>query len=153
MLSIISQKVAFSFIVILTITNRHLLPAWIVINTLNHFANITLSSLYLDITKDVLYADAIDSHQRRAVITVLEQVISHLYLHILVWLSDLFHSKQVLGCLTKIMAPVLPYLAEEIHATWKADGKSVFMTPWKPLVNRLVLNMLVFYSSDLNSFS
>lgn len=68
-------------------------------------------------------------------------------------LSDLFNAKQVLGCLTKIVAPVLPYLAEEIHATWKADGKSVFMTPWEPLVNHLVLNMLRFYSSDLTSFS
>jgi isoleucyl-tRNA synthetase len=83
MLFIISQKVVFSLLVILTITDRHLLLAWIVINTLNHFANTTLSSLYLDITKDVLYADAIDSHQRRAVITVLEQVISHHHLHIL----------------------------------------------------------------------
>jgi hypothetical protein len=49
--------------------------------------------------------------------------------------------------MTMIVAPVLPYLAEEIHATWKADGKSIFMTPWKPLVNYLALNMLGFYSS------
>jgi hypothetical protein len=54
--------------------------------------------------------------------------------------------------MTMILAPVLPYLAEEIHATWKADGKSVFMTPWKPLVNYLAPNMLGFYSSDLTSF-
>ena len=83
MLFIISQKVVYSFLLILAITDRHILFAWIVISTLNHFANTTLSSLYLDITKDVLYADAIDSHQRRAVITVLEQVILHPHLHIL----------------------------------------------------------------------
>ncbi|KAF8908660.1 hypothetical protein CPB84DRAFT_171098 [Gymnopilus junonius] len=37
--------------------------------------------------------------------------------------------------MTRVMAPVLPYLAEEIHATWKADSKSVFMTPWMPMSN------------------
>lgn len=41
---------------------------------------------------------------------------------------------KVLETTTKVMAPVVPYLAEEIHATWKADGKSVFATPWTPLV-------------------
>ena len=51
-----------------------------------------------------------------------------------------------------IVAPVLPYLAEEIHATWKADGKSVFMTPWKPLVNYLALNMLEFIHLTDTSF-
>ena len=45
-----------------------------VINALANFTNITLSSLYFDITKDCLYADAIDSVKRRAVVTVLEQV-------------------------------------------------------------------------------
>jgi len=83
-----------------------------VISALNNFANITLSSLYFDITKDCLYANSIQSRERRAVVTVLEYV---------------------LGTTTKVMAPVLPYLAEEIHATWKADNKSVFMTPWTPL--------------------
>ncbi|KAH9477821.1 Isoleucine--tRNA ligase, mitochondrial [Psilocybe cubensis] len=83
-----------------------------VISALNNFANITLSSLYFDITKDCLYANTIESHERRAVCTVLEQI---------------------LGTMTKVLAPVLPYLAEEIHATWKADQKSVFMTPWTPL--------------------
>ncbi|KAF9559444.1 isoleucyl-tRNA synthetase [Agrocybe pediades] len=83
-----------------------------VISALNNFANITLSSLYFDVTKDCLYADAIQSRERRAVVTVLEQV---------------------LETMTKVMAPVIPYLAEEIHATWKADGKSVFATPWQPI--------------------
>lgn len=46
-----------------------------VVNALSNFANITLSSLYLDITKDCLYADAKSSLERRAVVSVLEQVI------------------------------------------------------------------------------
>ncbi|CAA7268378.1 unnamed protein product [Cyclocybe aegerita] len=83
-----------------------------VINALNNFANITMSSLYFDITKDNLYANAIESQERRAVVTVLEKV---------------------LGTMTNIMSPVLPYLSEEIHDTWKGDGKSVFMTSWVPL--------------------
>ncbi|KAF9041334.1 tRNA synthetases class I-domain-containing protein [Panaeolus papilionaceus] len=83
-----------------------------VMNALNNFTNITLSSLYFDITKDCLYANSLASVERRAVVTVLEKA---------------------LETLTRVMAPVLPYLAEEIHATWKGDGKSVFMTPWTPL--------------------
>jgi isoleucyl-tRNA synthetase len=46
----------------------------IVINALNNFANTTLSSLYFDITKDCLYANDAKSLERRAVVTVLEQV-------------------------------------------------------------------------------
>ncbi|KAF8970187.1 tRNA synthetases class I-domain-containing protein [Flammula alnicola] len=83
-----------------------------VIHALNNFVNNTLSAFYFDITKDCLYANSIQSHERRAVVTVLEQI---------------------LGTLTKIISPVLPYLAEEIHATWKADNKSVFTTLWTPL--------------------
>ncbi|KAF9459744.1 tRNA synthetases class I-domain-containing protein [Collybia nuda] len=85
-----------------------------VINALTNFANITLSSLYFDITKDCLYANGITSHERRAVVTVLEQV---------------------LRTMTSVLAPVLPHLAEEIHDAYKSDGLSVFMTPWTPLSN------------------
>jgi isoleucyl-tRNA synthetase len=46
----------------------------VVVNVASNFANITLSSLYFDITKDCLYADSRDSRERRAVVTVLEQV-------------------------------------------------------------------------------
>ncbi|KAF9482680.1 isoleucyl-tRNA synthetase [Pholiota conissans] len=83
-----------------------------VVHALNNFVNNTVSSFYFDITKDCLYADSVDSRERRAVVTVLEQI---------------------LDTLTKIMSPILPYLAEEIHAIRKGDGKSVFMTPWIPL--------------------
>jgi len=41
--------------------------------------------------------------------------------------------------MTNIMAPVLPYLAEEIRATRFNDGKSVFMTTWQPLVGFVCL--------------
>ncbi|KAJ2930974.1 hypothetical protein H1R20_g6118, partial [Candolleomyces eurysporus] len=83
-----------------------------VANALTHFTNITLSSFYFDITKDCLYADPVDGATRSGVVTVLEHILSSL---------------------TKMMAPILPHLAEEVHATWKGDGTSVFMTPWNPL--------------------
>lgn len=46
----------------------------LVVQSLNNFANSTLSSLYFDVTKDILYADASTSISRRAVVTVLQNV-------------------------------------------------------------------------------
>ncbi|GLB39107.1 putative class-I aminoacyl-tRNA synthetase family protein [Lyophyllum shimeji] len=86
-----------------------------VVTSLTNFANITLSSLYFDITKDCLYAHAIISPERRAVVTVLEQVLTSM---------------------TRVLAPVLPHLAEEIHSSWTSDGSSVFMTKWELLSPR-----------------
>ncbi|KAG6854411.1 hypothetical protein C0991_006953 [Blastosporella zonata] len=83
-----------------------------VINSLTNFANITLSSLYLDLTKDCLYANAKSSAERRSVVTVLEQALT---------------------TMTSVLAPVLPHLAEEIHSTRNSDGSSIFIVPWKPL--------------------
>ncbi|KII91192.1 hypothetical protein PLICRDRAFT_37894 [Plicaturopsis crispa FD-325 SS-3] len=82
-----------------------------------NLANVTLSSFYLDITKDCLYANALNSPERRAVVTVLAQTLS---------------------TITSVMAPVLPHLAEEIHhinqrGTDKAAGLSVFATTPTPL--------------------
>ncbi|KAF5390104.1 hypothetical protein D9757_003845 [Collybiopsis confluens] len=66
-----------------------------VTTSLINFANVTLSSFYFDITKDVLYANSFESVDRRAVVTVLEKI---------------------LGTMMSILAPMLPHLAEEIHA-------------------------------------
>jgi len=54
-----------------------LYQSFLVMNTLTNFANITLSSLYFDITKDCLYANGMNSLERRAVVTVLEKVRSN----------------------------------------------------------------------------
>ncbi|KZT28115.1 isoleucyl-tRNA synthetase [Neolentinus lepideus HHB14362 ss-1] len=88
-----------------------------VVNVLSNFANVTLSSLYFDITKDCLYANAKDSIERRAVLTVLEQV---------------------LRTMVSVMAPILPHLAEEIHyilsgAEEPSSGMSVFTKKWEPM--------------------
>ncbi|KAG1738733.1 tRNA synthetases class I-domain-containing protein [Suillus lakei] len=88
-----------------------------VMNSLTNFANITLSSLYFDITKDCLYANDIQSVERRAVVTTLAKV---------------------LDSMTSVMAPVLPYLAEEIHSTLHEGDEdvsqlSVFAKKWTPV--------------------
>ena len=46
----------------------------LVVTALSNFTNTTLSSLYFDITKDTLYANALDSIERRSAVTVLEKV-------------------------------------------------------------------------------
>ncbi|EGN92511.1 hypothetical protein SERLA73DRAFT_172840 [Serpula lacrymans var. lacrymans S7.3] len=89
-----------------------------VINSLTNFANLTLSSLYFDITKDCLYADSVHSMKRRAVVTVLENI---------------------LNSIISVMAPVLPHLAEEIHfhASHTVHGadpaRSIFTKKWTSL--------------------
>jgi isoleucyl-tRNA synthetase len=45
-----------------------------VISTLANFTNVTLSSLYFDITKDNLYANCLTSPERRSTVTVLLHV-------------------------------------------------------------------------------
>jgi hypothetical protein len=50
-----------------------------VMNSLVYFANVTLSSLYFDVRKDSLYADSINSLERRGVLTVLEKVHSSIF--------------------------------------------------------------------------
>ncbi|KZS97143.1 isoleucyl-tRNA synthetase [Sistotremastrum niveocremeum HHB9708] len=86
-----------------------------VVNSLSHFANITLSSFYFDIMKDSLYADAINSAQRRATVFVL---------------------RQVLSTMTHVLAPILPHLAEEIHESRNVHSPSdlsFFSQEWKPM--------------------
>ncbi|KAI0646563.1 isoleucyl-tRNA synthetase [Trametes meyenii] len=89
-----------------------------VINELSYFANITLSSFYFDINKDCLYAEREDGIARRRVLTVLDQVLT---------------------TMTKVLAPVLPHLAEEIHGILHGtDAPSVFTIPWTSLPEEFV---------------
>ncbi|CAD6940236.1 unnamed protein product [Tilletia caries] len=93
---------------------------------LTEFASGPLSSLYLDITKDVLYADPQSSSRRRVILAVLDQV---------------------LRTFTSILAPVTPHLAEEIFHFYHGAGndpepgqdpspvQSVFETGWQTVVS------------------
>ena len=64
-----------------------------VVHTLNRFCVVDLSTFYLDITKDAIYCDAADDPARRATQGVMYRM---------------------LMALTKLMAPVLSFTAEEI---------------------------------------
>lgn len=91
-----------------------------VMAALLNFSNTTLSALYFDIRKDTLYAESIDSPQRQSVLTILEHV---------------------LKTTTRMLAPVLPHLAEEIYQCRFIDNpalepsqyRSVFQEKWDPL--------------------
>jgi isoleucyl-tRNA synthetase len=91
----------------------------VVISALTNFTTATLSTLYCDITKDTLYADAPERLQRRAAVTVM---------------------RACLDTMIRVFAPILPYLAEEAHhhaangsAERLGETPSVFMQHWEPL--------------------
>jgi isoleucyl-tRNA synthetase len=64
-----------------------------VFHALNQFCSVDLSTFYLDIIKDRLYASSKDAPERRAVQAVLYQILS---------------------VMTRLMAPILSFTAEEI---------------------------------------
>lgn len=105
-----------------------------VITALNNFANVTLSSLYFDITKDCLYAGSPNGIERRSILTVFERV---------------------LQTMTSVIAPVLPHLAEEIHHHYNGGGDdisktpSAFTTKWQPLVCNS-LEFLSFFAHHIH---
>ncbi|MGY8688374.1 MAG: isoleucine--tRNA ligase, partial [Verrucomicrobiales bacterium] len=70
-----------------------------VYNELNQFCTVDLSSLYVDITKDRLYCDALDSPRRRASQTAIAQI---------------------MDTVCRLLAPLLSYTADE---SWEAMGK------------------------------
>lgn len=67
----------------------------------NQFCAVDLSSLYVDITKDRMYCDALSSHRRRATQTVLHMTFD---------------------ALVRLIAPILVFTAEE---AWRFFGKSI----------------------------
>ncbi|MGI9087721.1 MAG: isoleucine--tRNA ligase [Chthoniobacterales bacterium] len=71
-----------------------------VYHTLNHFCAVDLSSLYVDITKDRMYCDAVDSPRRRATQGAM---------------------REVFRALTKLLAPILAFTADE---AWSYLGES-----------------------------
>jgi isoleucyl-tRNA synthetase len=75
---------------------------------LHNFCAVDLSAFYFDIRKDSLYCDAAGSLRRRAVRTVLHEVLTHL---------------------TAWLAPVLCFTAEEAwqHRPWKDGEESVHL--------------------------
>lgn len=76
-----------------------------VYQTLNQFCAVDLSSLYVDITKDRLYCDAIDSPRRRATQSAM---------------------REILEALTKLLAPILAFTAEEAWG-YLGEGRSIHL--------------------------
>ena len=64
-----------------------------VVRRLTKFANATLSNLYLDVGKDSLYLDGLNDERRQMMVAVVDQI---------------------LRTMTGIMAPITPFLCEEI---------------------------------------
>jgi isoleucyl-tRNA synthetase len=79
------------------------------VTTLSTFINNDLSAFVFDIRKDSLYCDAATSPKRRAYRSVLD---------------TLFHA------LTRWLAPVLVFTAEEVWSTRFPDGGSVHLLEW-----------------------
>ncbi|MRX73325.1 isoleucine--tRNA ligase [Bacillus lacus] len=77
-------------------------------HAVHNFCTIELSSFYLDFAKDVLYIEAADNKERRAIQTVLHET---------------------LMTLVKLVAPILPHTADEVwtHIS-SVEGESVQLT-------------------------
>lgn len=96
-----------------------------VVRRLTEFTNGTLSNLYLDVGKDSLYLDSLDSERRRMMVAVIDQI---------------------LRTMTVIMAPIVPFLCEEVfHFRNGASGDpaedtvgapSVFSAGWPEVDER-----------------
>jgi len=59
----------------------------------NHFVTVDLSNFYMNVAKDILYIDAPDDHDRRAIQTVFYEVLVKL---------------------TKVLTPIIPHTTEEL---------------------------------------
>ena len=91
-----------------------------VYHLVHNFCVIDMSNLYLDINKDRLYASKSESLDRRSAQTVMYEI---------------------LVALTKLIAPILSFTAEEIWQNIifkEEDAESVFLTSW-PKVNENIL--------------
>ena len=79
---------------------------------IHYFAGVDMSAFYLDIIKDRLYTEKTDSKERRAAQTVISEI---------------------LVVLTKMIAPILSFTAEEIWETLPdslKDSESILLTDW-----------------------
>ena len=75
-----------------------------------NFLQVDMSSFYIDMAKDVLYCDGLNSLRRRQLQTVLYKVST---------------------TLTKLLAPIIPHTAEEIFKNYKFEDKeSIFLTKY-----------------------
>ncbi len=105
----------------------------VIYHDLSDFCTIELSKLYIDITKDRVYAEGADSRARRSAQTAMYYIVS---------------------AMTRLMAPLLAFTAEEI---WQAmphkegeNTKSVFLNEMPAYDERLVFPELAAYPAFFN---
>jgi isoleucyl-tRNA synthetase len=79
-----------------------------VYHTLNQFCAVDLSSLYIDITKDRMYCDAPDSPRRHATQSAMREIVE---------------------ALTKLLAPILVFTADEAWGYLKDDSVHIQKFP------------------------
>ncbi|MCF0112345.1 MAG: isoleucine--tRNA ligase [Erysipelotrichaceae bacterium] len=83
-------------------------------NEITNFLTNTVSSFYMDFTKDILYIEKTDSLRRRQVQTVIYECV---------------------GALAKLLAPILSFTSEEIWDHYCGnDGKSIFLQDFPEVV-------------------
>ncbi|OCH93963.1 isoleucyl-tRNA synthetase [Obba rivulosa] len=97
-----------------------------IVSHLSRFLNVTLSSLYIDINKDTLYADKLDCFDRRCTLTVFEVLVDKL---------------------TTITAPILPHIAEEVNEYFLDPGEKRPCKP-KPSVFTRIWDFQVVNATD-----
>ena len=89
------------------------------------FMSTDLSSFYLDIAKDTLYCDAVNSTRRRQMQSVIYKVSSDLL---------------------RLLTPVIPFTMEEVHANMPDyNGKSAQLLDYPTKSNEFDKNVLVEY--------
>ena len=102
---------------------------------IHQFCDNELSSFYIDVSKDKLYADSEHSESRRSIRTVM-------------W--------KVLKTITQMMSPVLSYTAEEIWQKMRemdsSLSQSVFLTDWpEPISEVADTDLETLWDSIMNS--
>jgi isoleucyl-tRNA synthetase len=81
---------------------------------INHFVTVDLSNFYMNIAKDILYIDAPDAYDRRAIQTVFYEALVKL---------------------TKVLTPIIPHTAEEIWAYLDEEEEYVQLTEMPEVEN------------------
>ncbi|KKQ33262.1 MAG: Isoleucine-tRNA ligase [candidate division TM6 bacterium GW2011_GWF2_37_49] len=93
-----------------------------VVQTLNNYCTVELSALYLDIVKDRLYVEQSDGRLRRSAQTVLYNI---------------------LDSITRLMAPILSFLAEEVSSFYqKNKNESIHLQRFADVVIPRISNAL-----------
>ncbi len=121
--------------------NRSILQSYVdydftaVFHTLGDYCAVNLSSFYLDIVKDRLYVQVPDGHERRSVQTVC-------------W--------YILDTLTRLMAPILSFTAEQVSDLYQKEKKqsihlqqfAVIRSIWQLLAEEKAAVIDEFYTAE-----